>query len=71
MMWLEQVSANRALTAAGWLGTALVVQSWRIPFAAIAAAVGKRRAARVRMAPVSSAWLREYEADCAKHDDAR
>lgn len=71
MIWVEHVGASRALTAACWLGTAIVVHSWRLPFAAVAAAIGKRRAGRVRMAPVSSAWLREYEADCVKHDEAR
>jgi len=73
MMWLEHLGANRALTAACWPGTAVAAQSWRLPFAAITAAVHQRRAgaAGVRMAPVSRAWLREHEADCVKHEDTR
>jgi hypothetical protein len=73
MMWSEHMGATRALGIACWLGTAIVVQSWRLPLAAITMSVRRHRAraAGVRMAPVSRAWLREYEAECVKHEDAR
>lgn len=73
MMWFEHMGANRALTAAYWLGTALVAQSWRSSLTGITATVRRLRSrgASVRVAPASREWLREHEADCAKHDNHR
>ena len=71
MIWLEHLGAHRALTSACWLGIAIVARSWRLPFAAIAVYRRRPGGGRVRMAPVSRAWLREYEAECVKHEDAR
>ena len=72
MMWLEYMGANRALAAAGWLGTAIAVGSWRLPFSAIATAYRQRRRAdALRIPPVSQAWLTEHEAECAKHEGLR
>jgi chorismate-pyruvate lyase len=73
MMCLEQTGANRALAVACWLGTAVIVPSWRLSLAGVTTTVRRLRAAgtRVRVASVSQAWLREYDAECVKHDDAR
>jgi len=72
-MWLEHTGANRALAVACWLGTAIIAQSWRLSLTGITTTVRRLRAAgaSVRMAPVSQAWLREHDAECVKHDDAR
>lgn len=69
-MWLEHTGGNRALAAACWVGTAIVAQSWRLSLAAITTTIRRHRAG-VRMAPVSRAWLREYEAESVKHEDGR
>jgi hypothetical protein len=73
MMWLEHTGANRALAVAFCLGTAIIAQSWRLSLAGITATVRRLRAAGagVRMASVSQAWLREYDAESVKHEDAR
>jgi hypothetical protein len=73
MMWLEHTAANRAVAVACWLGTAIIVQSLRLSLAGITTTIRRLRAtgARVRMASVSQAWLREYDTECAKHEDAR
>ena len=72
IVWLEQLFAHRTLTSASWLGIAVVAQSWRLPFTAIAAAFRRRPGGtRVRMTPVSRAWLQQYEADSIKHEHGR
>lgn len=72
-MWLEHTGANRALAVACWLGTTIIAQSWRLSLTGITTAVRRLRAAgaSVHMAPVSQAWLREYDAECVKHQHAR
>lgn len=52
-----------ALAVACWLGTTIIAQSWRLSLTASTTAVRRLRAAgaSVRMAPVSQAWLREYD----------
>lgn len=65
-MW-EHVGTHRAAwSMAAWLGILGVAQVWRLPLAGIASAVRRRR--RVRVPPVSRAWLREYEAEQAKRE---
>lgn len=73
MMWLEHTGANRALAVSCWLGTTIIAQSWRLSLTGITTTLRRLRAAgaSVRMAPVSQAWLREYDAECVKHEDAR
>ena len=60
MMWLGRAGGGRALSIAGWLALAILAQAAR----------GYRAGnAHLRMAHVSRAWLREHEADRAKHED--
>lgn len=72
-MWLEHTGTNRASAVAFWLGTAIISQSWRLSLTGITTTIRRLCAAgaSVRMAPVSPAWLREYDAECVKHEDAR
>ena len=71
MMWVARSGGGRALSIAGWLGTTILARSWRLRLAAITRAARGYRGgnAHPRMAHVSRAWLREHEADRARHED--
>jgi hypothetical protein len=70
-MWLEQQpGTNRPLATAWWLAAVIVAQWSRLPLAAaIWATVRGAAGARVRVPPVSRAWLREHEVEQAKHEE--
>jgi hypothetical protein len=67
MAWSEHIGAHRVVLTACWLVMAVFIEGWRWPLGGVAAA-RRRRGTRVRVGPVSRAWLREHEVESTKRD---
>jgi hypothetical protein len=67
--WSEHDGAGRPLTAAIWLGSAVMTWTWRFGSKAVATMHGRRqRNVQPRLGRVSVIWLNEYDSESAKHE---